>query len=406
MQTYHALAKILLCTGILRARPLWRTFAVVCLALTLTAWMHHPLYADPSAEIVVNSAEDSNDPCTPTKCTLRAAITLANSTPDPDTIMLGSISPVLTLPGIDEDDNASGDLDITAPLTIEGAGTASSVVSGNGLDRVFHLLNPGPAPFEVRFSGFTIRNGAIAGGALNSDGAAIYVGSSVNLRLDTMIVRNNSTTNGDGGGLYAQGSTIITVRSSTFVSNTAGVRGGAIAANDTLIVENSTFSGNTAVSGGGIHSNDNTQLRNATLTLNTGGGVVVAPSTSFLTQNSIISANDDDCQGPVDSNGFNLVGSSCALASSTSSDLVNDDPKLGPLTRYNTNWLAHMPRTGSPARDAGSDDTPGTTTNACLAQDIRRMARPIDGNGDGVARCDIGAIEFKPFTTFLPLVDR
>ena len=43
---------------------------------------------------------------------------------------------------------------------------------------------------------------------------------------------------------------------------------------------------------------------------------------------------------------------------------------------------------GSPAVDAGVGD--------CSAQDQRGVARPQDGNGDGVALCDLGAYELKP----------
>jgi YD repeat-containing protein len=48
---------------------------------------------------------------------------------------------------------------------------------------------------------------------------------------------------------------------------------------------------------------------------------------------------------------------------------------------------------GSPAIDAGNPATPGSGGNACDASDQRNFARPADGNGDGSARCDIGAYE-------------
>src|SRR5690606_32456736 len=43
---------------------------------------------------------------------------------------------------------------------------------------------------------------------------------------------------------------------------------------------------------------------------------------------------------------------------------------------------------GSPAIDAGVGD--------CIAQDQRGTARPQDGDGDGVAVCDLGAYELTP----------
>ena len=45
----------------------------------------------------------------------------------------------------------------------------------------------------------------------------------------------------------------------------------------------------------------------------------------------------------------------------------------------------------SPAIDAGT-----AATNAQAGKDIRGTARPIDGNRDGTAAADIGAIEYVP----------
>ena len=55
----------------------------------------------------------------------------------------------------------------------------------------------------------------------------------------------------------------------------------------------------------------------------------------------------------------------------------------------------------SPAIDAG-DDT------VCPATDYRGFARPVDGDGDGNAVCDVGAYEWwKPTAwVYLPLVLR
>jgi hypothetical protein len=54
----------------------------------------------------------------------------------------------------------------------------------------------------------------------------------------------------------------------------------------------------------------------------------------------------------------------------------------------------------SPVIDAGDNA-------ACPAVDQRGVARPIDGDGDGVAVCDIGAVEYEPvFVINLPLLLR
>lgn len=49
---------------------------------------------------------------------------------------------------------------------------------------------------------------------------------------------------------------------------------------------------------------------------------------------------------------------------------------------------------GSPAIDAGVPGTPSASDfSACAAQDLDGRTRPLDGDGDGVAACDIGAQE-------------
>ena len=48
---------------------------------------------------------------------------------------------------------------------------------------------------------------------------------------------------------------------------------------------------------------------------------------------------------------------------------------------------------GSPAIDAGG-------SVGCLATDQRGVVRPIDGDDDGTATCDIGAFEFQPMVIF------
>jgi hypothetical protein len=69
---------------------------------------------------------------------------------------------------------------------------------------------------------------------------------------------------------------------------------------------------------------------------------------------------------------------------------VNDrvvDPQLGPLGDNGGPTQTHMPLAGSPAIDTA-------TSGGCPAADQRGIGRPADGNGDGVAACDVGAVEF------------
>ena len=84
-----------------------------------------------AATITVTATYDGVTPggCTPAECTLRDAIILANSTPEPDVIILpAGVFTVLTggASGREEDLSLTGDLDITGPVTIIGQGATST----------------------------------------------------------------------------------------------------------------------------------------------------------------------------------------------------------------------------------------------------------------------------------------
>lgn len=379
-----------------RVRPfLWATGILTSVVLALGMLVTPSLVQAAAGEIiVVTTTEDNVDPCTPQSCSLRAAITLANSTSAEDTIELPAGTYVLTRAGLGEDDNATGDLDITGPVTILGEGAQNTIIDADGVDRVLHLLNLGAEEYQVYIDGVTIR-----GGAVDDSGGGILVGSLTRLRLENALIEDNESTGGDGGGgLYLQGSTTTVIRRSTLAGNSATVRGGGLVNNADLALENSTVSGNMAVNGGGLYNNGELGLRNVTVTANSGGGVVSPLGTSTIIQNTLIAGNadDNDCSGDIDSNGFNLVSTTCNLASTTSSDLTTDDPGLAPLALNDGDTPTHALLPDSPAIDAGNDTTPGTTGQACFEIDQRGVTRPVDGDGDETARCDIGAFEFVP----------
>src|SRR3954469_8686485 len=61
--------------------------------------------------------------CTKQDCTLSEAVEKANATPAKDKIVLKrGKTHKLHIPGADEDMNATGDIDITAPVKISGKG--------------------------------------------------------------------------------------------------------------------------------------------------------------------------------------------------------------------------------------------------------------------------------------------
>ncbi len=249
----------------------------------------------------------------------------------------------------------------------------------------------------------------------------LYTQCHLNLK-DSTISGNHASAN--GGGLFNQGTVLI--ESSTISENLSGLNGGGIYNEANLSIENSTINGNTAFQdGGGIYDagNVSTYIFNSTVTDNTssftgqegylGGGIYI--ETNVYIANSIVYGNhrmvgpapiDADCSGMLNSLHYNLVGvlENCTLANSQGFDLVGVDPKLGALEDNGGPTQTNALLDGSPAIDAANPG--GCTDNSTylLIHDQRGYLRHWDGDGDGIARCDIGAFEYGSVAQiFLPI---
>ncbi|HTP11217.1 MAG TPA: choice-of-anchor Q domain-containing protein [Anaerolineae bacterium] len=194
-------------------------------------------------------------------CTLRAAIMQANFTSGMDTILLPMGTYTLTIPGVDDTDQA-GDLDISDDLAIVGDGPDQTIVDGNGAitgDRAFHILSTAN---QASLSGITIRNGdtvytstsqnAGFGGGIYQDGG--------DLNLTDVVIEDNHASYGGGlvPSFFNRAGTTALERV-TIRSNHAEQYGGGVylidmngSGTSRLAVSHSTINGNTAQRGGGI----------------------------------------------------------------------------------------------------------------------------------------------------------
>jgi len=271
------------------------------------------------------------------------------------------------------------------------------------------------------FVEMNVQNSQFTGNAANGgSGGGVYftTGQDSSIDIAGSVFDNNTAT--FNGGAFINVATAAAISATTFTNNYA-VNGGAIAVSGNLDVSNSTFSGNRAnESGGGLYANsmmDAITLHNTTVAYNVadddingsgnGGGFSLENNAFLSLGNSLIANNIDrsgtapDCYNPntQNSGGANLIGDATGCNwSSAADDLIGTavspiDPILEPLSGLSPH---HPLGIGSPAIDAGSTAPVTSDPNmwpGCRPTDQLGVARPIDGDGNGTAVCDIGAVE-------------
>lgn len=437
------------------------------LSITITFVLLSLCTVAQAVTIAVTSTADVLDP-TDGVCTLREAIRTTHGdagdcvTPPsanikPHKIILPAGTYTLTIPGIDELDSLTGDLNIPryASVRIIGAGRDVTIIDGNGLDRVFSFfpdavvevkaitITGGYSPNSIPWGGggvwatgghTTLRDCAIEGNSGHYPyGGGILADGRFHITIVNCLIRNNegysgggikcandecriidstiegNTAGGDGGGISHEADYFVLMNSAV-INNTA-VSGGGIYAYDDINIVNSTISGNSANGAGGISLSsggswpDNHTILNSTITGNSalwgGGGVRTGGIVELL--NSIVAGNSpDDCDdelGP-DSGGYNLFGRNggCYDYWSTTDIVIVEQSDvmtdvLDPLQDNGGPTPTHALLPGSPAVDAADPAGCVDENGDPLVVDQRGEPRPVDGDGNGTAICDIGSYE-------------
>ncbi len=288
---------------------------------------------------------------------------------------------------------------------------------------------------HVTLTNATVRDNDsnVFGGGIRNEG---------NLTLRRVEVTGNTLPEGfggqtsQGGGIFNIG--ILDLDQCLVHDNFAGKGGGISNTNEGRIdIINSTISGNrTNGAGGGIRNvaNGRINITFSTVTQNTcnvpgggetehfGGGIFNKNPARISMGNTIVAENEDnlfdghadyapDCHSPVQfdvvSERDNLIGivtdnfdfgdvifgDDRFIQFGTPDDPL--DPGLLPLGNYGGPTRTHKPTSSSPAVDADIAVTSSTFFD-CDVRDQRQEPRPIDGDIDGFARCDIGAHELQP----------
>jgi hypothetical protein len=304
-------------------------------------------------------------------CTLRAAImeaeaegggivTLATNTG------LGDYQ--LTIPSGSEASigsparNATGDLDISTNIRVDGGGPESSVIAGNGSFRIFDVHKGG----TLWLRGVTVQNGRgeIDGRTNHEHGGAIHNHGSLTL-ADVAVIGSSTPAGWGGGGITNASGATAQLSNVTVARNSTSAQGGGIENLGELHMLNVTVAENTAPAG-------------------QGGGVFDSGS-PWNTADALVASNaGGDCRlagtPAVNSTGGNFAGdASCGFTATTdgSGDPEFDTTRFGPPLYYPL-------QRSSPAVDV---------LNLCQYDDIRGVLRPLDGDGTGQVLCDSGSFE-------------
>lgn len=331
-------------------------------------------------------------------CTLRAAIDVSNAQPGMDLVRIApGIDPVVSIAGTDDDVNASGDLDITSSIRIEGGG---ATLDAAGLDRAIDVHGSG---IEVQIDELHMTGGA---GVAEGGGIRIRDGS---VTVSALEIYGNeassSTTSARGGGIAALGGT-LSIDRSTVTDNVArsaptSPRGGGIHSETDVVMRRSTIHANAASgtygsSGGGLSATaGQVDLLAVTLTDNSSvfGRGLSAPGPATVSIGASLLDNEDrNCSGWVSSTGANLAVTDTCINSFEGRSALRDsgdrtglDAALGPLADNGGPTRTRLPGAGSYAIDMVDSRGPGCNNGP--RTDQIGQPRPL---GDG---CDAGAVE-------------
>ena len=420
------------------------------LLIVALLWLLMPVEPARAASIVVN---DLGGGSTPGQCSLRDAITAANTNTainacstgasGPDTITfsvtgvitltgsLGSVSEALTIIGPSGGITITGNntnfgsslLTVIASTTVNlsnltmtnalKTGSAGAAITNFGtlvLDNVTLSNNTSTyASAGISNAGTLLISNSTFSGNTCTNCTSGAIGSSGPITITNSTFANNSA-NG-GGAIFQNANTAgisLTITNSTF-SNNQAVNGNGGSLNvyyGSLVAANSTFSGNTAsVDGGGIYYNspaDPGTITNVTFSGNSagsGGAINKRLGAADVNlRNTIVTASPSggNCNTALTDGGNNLEYGNGVTSTTCGFATASADPQLGALANNGGPTQTMKLLTGSPAIDQGNDAV-------CAAapvnnKDQRGVMRPI-----GV-HCDIGAVEAP--ILFLPLILR
>jgi hypothetical protein len=230
--------------------------------------------------------------------------------------------------------------------------------------------------------------------------------------MSTFIIDSTSVSDNrlaEGSAIEVAGGRSGIISGSTISDNrTSGFGGGIEIWSDGIAtIVNSTVANNGASAGGAgvwVRGGDGVQVTNSTIANNDSIGVLGPAAlhntivAGNLPRNALLFVDCGSLGGIPISLGHNLIGNPQGCGLLLSSDLTGDPGLTSFVDTGRPGGGVVRLRADSRAIDAGEPVM-------CPATDQQGLARPIDGNGDGLRACDIGAVEFYPVINDLVQVD-
>ncbi|MBM0107757.1 hypothetical protein JM946_23680 [Steroidobacter sp. S1-65] len=254
-------------------------------------------------------------------------------------------------------------------LTIEGESAATTIIQGDGVSALIRVRSS----LGLTIRDLTVRDGGPfveGGGQVEGGGISVFGphSSSNSVVLENLILTGNHGPN--GGAIGFQGGA-LTIVNCLIVDNAAINAGGAmIVRNDSTVTMEATTVANNHASflAGGVVNEAHLTVRNSIFWNNTLEQIHTNPAGPPAVATSVRFSD--------------IQGGHAGLAN------IDQDPLF--VDAANGDFRL---RSGSPAIDAGKN-------SGAPATDLDGKARPIDGDGDGIADVDMGAFEFgAPDTT-------
>jgi CSLREA domain-containing protein len=295
-----------------------------------------------ASTIAVTSLADSSDPG---KCTLREAITAANTNAPVGACVAGSAYPAVDTITINFSSSycklnvcavtlASPLPALTEPVNII-AGVSRIAVSGANAFRIFDVQG-----VDVGISNLRLINGRAVGTGNAGYGGAIRTSTLGGALTLTNVILSGNHAQTRGGALFVESGPTVTATDCTFDNNTVDTFGGAIdQVGGILIINSSTISNNTAASGGGleIQSASETRMTNVTFSGNSatgdGGAIARIGTDKVLSLNNVTITNntaDSDSNGSGDGGGIRRGGGTITISNSIIAGNFDTPNNAGP----------------------------------------------------------------------------